>query len=244
MENASWETIISGKDPFLVGFLPDDYEEGENIIAYDQNGNIIILDGKTEPIIPVIIISQNERLQTIPVSQRSNYLNNEEIPYYESSSLTYLNKGCLSLETRNSNENVQLRSAGFYYKIVKAKFNSQSAMRKYESWAKRRPEVYVNANTAYGKVYGHEFDNKGWYDGNEKTLNWIAFYHNGSKDTKPYHTFDWYEMDFLVPYLDNNERIETGWVTTSEIGGPFRVYATKSATGGSYDFSFWMHIYR
>lgn len=72
METAVWEEIVSGNRPFLVAFLDENYDDMSNasIMAYDSEGNEYILDGQKAPIEPVIVISESERIFSVPKPQK------------------------------------------------------------------------------------------------------------------------------------------------------------------------------
>ena len=200
MENASWKEVISGSSPFFVAFLPKDYKEGDDVIAYDQKGEEHLLNGREEPKTPVVVISESERITAIPIStQLSSNIGSKLESYYQNGTYTYLLQGYEDNRPKNISS---LRGGRLTdYTIRKAKFASQSAMRRYEPWTKGRPEVCVliTNNTEHIK---EEFGDKGWWNGNTNNLN----YHFSMSDRGAYEdgnlpvAFFWYEKDVEIDF--------------------------------------------
>lgn len=185
METADWEEIISGNSPFLVAFLDDNYDDmsGESIVAYDQEGKEHILDGKKAPVEPVIVISESERIISVPRSQQNEYSDHEIM--YETSECIYFKKHFLALNAAEESElennidsNLSLRATTSYrashptYRdyIWKAKLPTSE---NYESWAKGRPEISVIISFYANRLPNKEirYDDKGWANNNLRILN-------------------------------------------------------------------------
>jgi hypothetical protein len=261
MENASWESVVSGEAPFYVAFLPSDYEEGDDVLAYDQNGNEHILDGKNEPETPVIVIGTNERIACAPtLADRNEYMN----VYFKDENRTYY----LGYENNEvKTDNLSLRSA-FTPVIWKAAFASQSAMRQYEPWTKGRPEVAVSVANGHAH-HDHEFDNTGWWDANENVLNYspgLSFETYGSSTEFYAMYYGWWELDYTFSVTDKPQTVPVynsngiafsliifiGWLGDSNdfIGETLvnnhyhtvgKKYETVNGKHGSGDFYFWLN---
>jgi hypothetical protein len=267
MENASWESVVSGKDPFYVAFLPDDYEEGDDVLAYDQNGDEHILDGQNEPETPVIVIGINERITGVAASADRNEYKDMKV-YFEDENRTYY-----SLEYENSEVNTDnpgLRASSASPTIWKAAFASQKAMRQYEPWTKGRPEVAVSV--ANGVTYrDKEFGDKGWWDANENVLNYspglpfVVHSVNGHQTNYYAMHYGWFELDFVfslgktqsVPVYNNNGIkfnviVPIHWIGDSNDFIGYNVvnyysnpkgkkYETRDGKHGSGDLYFWLN---
>lgn len=187
METASWENIVSRNVPFLVAFLDEDYDDmsGESIMAYDQDGNEHILDGKVAPKEPVIVISESERVFSVPVSELNEYSDYEEI--YRTDECVYLKKNFVSLDNTDVNDYKEdlrntdmtsLRASSSYREthptyrdyIWKAQLPTDE---NYESWAKGRPEISVKVVFWENKLPIKEirYDDKGWANHNIRIFN-------------------------------------------------------------------------
>jgi len=245
MENASWESVASGKAPFYVAFLPFNYKEGDDVLSYDQNGNEHILDGKKAPKTPVIVIGINERIM---IAASADYHRNNEM----------------------KTDAPTLRSAT-NPTLWKAAFASQNAMQQYEPWTKGRPEVEVVISN--GVTYTHtEFDDQGWWDANEKLLNYHPGFSFAVQSTNGYQTnyfamrYAWWELDFSFslgskPYsipVYNSDGFQfnilayLGWIGDSNdyIGhadvnrytnSSGKKYTTIDGKHGSGDLYFWLN---
>lgn len=184
METAEWEEIISGNSPFLVAFLDENYDDmsGESIVAYDQEGKEHILDGKKAPVEPVIVISESERIISVPRSQQNEYSDHEII--YETSECIYFKKQYVALNPtdgaeleNNIDPSLSLRASSYRashptYRdyIWKAK---PPTGENYESWAKGRPEISVIISFYANRLPNKEirYDDKGWANNNLRILN-------------------------------------------------------------------------
>ncbi|ETK12226.1 hypothetical protein T235_11025 [Tannerella sp. oral taxon BU063 isolate Cell 8/11] len=200
MENASWKEVVSGSSPFFVAFLPKDYKEGDDVVAYDQKGKEHLLDGREEPKTPVIVISESERITAIPASAQIPSKYKGMSSYYKNNIYTYLTEGYEGDKPKNISSLRSLRQYP-YHTIRKAKFASQSAMRRYEPWTKGRPEVCVliTNNTEHIE---NEFDDKGWWDGNINYLDYgfsIPEYGAIEHGNRPI-AFFWYEKDVEIDF--------------------------------------------
>jgi lipoprotein len=201
MENASWKEVVSGSSPFFVAFLPKDYKEGDDIVAYDQKGKEHLLDGREEPKTPVIVISESERITAIPASTQIPPKYKEMSSYYKNALYTYISEKYENAEPKN----ISFLRTGSLHTIRKAKFASQSAMRRYEPWTKGRPEVCViiSNNTQHIE---HEFGDKGWWNGNTNMLNYqFTMDEYTYRDLLTHSTvsalaFIWYEKDKEVSF--------------------------------------------
>lgn len=196
MENASWKDVVSGGSPFFVAFLHKDYKEGDDVVAYDQNGERHVLDGQEEPKTPVIVISQSERIIAIPASAEIPQEYTALSVYYKNDSYTYLSE-----EYKKGEKNsLDLRFYQESHSISKAKFASQSAMRRYEPWTKGRPEVCVIVSNNVDYVE-NEFSDKGWWDGNTNNLNYhFSLSTRGEQRPLLATVCIWYEKDFVIDF--------------------------------------------
>ena len=208
MESVSWEKVVSGERPFLVAFLDEDYDDmsGEAIIAYDQDGNLHILDGVVAPEDPVIVISESERVFFVPVSEKDNYSDFDQI--YETSDYAYFKKNYISILSKEEsveeidNEETSLVSSAsttsyraehptYWDYITKAQLTTDED---FESWAKGRPEIKVNV-VFYGldakKIL---YDDKGWANSSVRYLNSEVICWNPTQ-LGNYITYYWYEED-------------------------------------------------
>lgn len=231
IENANWESIVSGGEPFFVAFLPNDYNEGDDVMAYDQNGNEHMLDGKVEPKTPVIVISENERLIAVPINEREKYANYEL--YYETSDYLYF------LNSALNNNGLSLKSTSNDWYVLQAKFANQDALREFEPWTKGRPEILVQW---YGEGIGrnyHEFGNKGWYNGKTVALNYkmFDFSYDGS-DNKL--SFDWWELDAAF-ITTHNDYIGHNYIENSLQPGTYK-YSPISTEKGTNLFFWWLRL--
>lgn len=208
MESASWENVVSGERPFLVAFLDEDYDDmsGEPIPAYDQDGQLHMLDGVVAPEDPVIVVSKSERVFNVPVAEKENYSDFNQI--YETSEYAYFKKNYISTisdkeyveETDNEGTSLVSRASTTSYRaehptywdyITKAQLTTDED---FESWAKGRPEIKVNV-IFYG-IDAKEilYDDKGWANSSVRYLNsevicWIP------EQLGNYITYYWYEED-------------------------------------------------
>lgn len=207
METASWEGILSGKTPFMVAFLPEDYDDasGSDIVAFDQEGNQHILSGIDVPEMPVVVVSESERIFSVPVSERKKYAENRV--YYETSDLVYLQRNLISVDIDTpidedlnmpSTKALSYRASNPTYRdyIGKAKFRDQDALKSYEGWPNGRPEVAVRVIYLDNKipVKEVEYDDKGWWKGSLNVVN-TEIIKWDPKVLGQYITYHWREVD-------------------------------------------------
>ena len=205
-EEAEWEGVLSGDEPFMVAFLPEGYNDGDDALAYDQDGTEHILDGKVPPSFPVIVISQNERLICTDNAVQEEYENLDL--YLETNNYSYFLRSGIDVTSDNEAQAPVLRSNPtsrgsltaeplYYDYIWKAKFRDNDAIRYYESWLNGKPEVFCKVifPTSTGlPIKTIDYGNKGWWDGavyicNSQIIKW-RFSSIGY-----YIAYYWYESD-------------------------------------------------
>lgn len=266
METASWESIASGQEPFFVAFLSADYEEGEDVLAYDQDGIEHVLDGKIEPKTPVIVISRSERITSVlKAEDKGDYQNFKN--YFENQNRIFYSLGYEKDEVKTDNLDLRYSSGGLT--IWKAAFASQSAMKQYEPWTKGRPEVAVTVANGATSV-DKEFGDKGWWDANVNVLNYrpgLPFVvHSSDGYRQNYYAmyFGWWELDFefslkkktqTIPVYNSNGFkfsviVPVGWLGDSNdfIGYNYvnmfetkQKFETRDGEHGSGDLYFWLN---
>ena len=172
----AWE---KGEKP-LVAILESDYDDQttKTIVAYDSEGKVHYLDATIEPQKPVIVISPNERLIAVPKTNLKKAITPAQ-PVFETESYSYyfreydilpyrptisilnpITTGC----DRDANDKKDF--------LNKAKFVNTDAVRKAESWANGRPEVYViitYADSNGAKTLSKDLGSTGWCD-----INWLG----------------------------------------------------------------------
>jgi hypothetical protein len=203
-EGADWEGVLTGDEPFMVAFLPEDYNDGDDILAYDQDGIEYILDGKEAPSFPVIVISRNERLICADNSVQGEYSNLNL--YLETNNYSYFQRNFIDVTSNDENNEVNLRAnpthrgtptaAPQYYDYIwKAKFRDNDALEYYEGWPNGRPEVCCTVVFSTGlPTKTIEFNDKGWWDGavfdcNTQIIKW------NFTSLGYYVAYRWYESD-------------------------------------------------
>lgn len=213
-EGADWDGVLSGDEPFLVAFLPEDYREGDDALAYDQDGREYRLDGKEAPSFPVVVVNQNERLVCTAQAAKKDYQGLSV--YLETGKRSYFlrNRADVSGNDGDNNDDDDDRTPAlrkappasrgsltdeprYTDYIRKAKFRDNKAIRDYESWLNGRPEVCCEVvfsassdATARTIAYG----NKGWWNGavyecNTPIVQWNYATHGY------YIAYHWYESD-------------------------------------------------
>lgn len=207
MESASWENVVSGERPFLVAFLDEDYDDmsGEPIPAYDQDGQLHMLDGVVAPEDPVIVVSKSERVFNVPVAEKDQY--NAEDLLYMTSDVAYFKKHFVPTTSEDDteleeidSETASLRATTSSYRAAHPTYwdyISKARLPKdedYESWAKGRPEISVKISLRGLDPKTIRYDDKGWAGNAYKTLNSEIVRWDPSV-LGPYATYYWYEED-------------------------------------------------
>lgn len=272
MESASWENVVSGERPFLVAFLDEDYDDmsGEPIPAYDQDGQLHMLDGVVAPEDPVIVVSKSERVFNVPVAEIDQY--NAEDLLYMTSDVAYFKKHFVPTTSEDDteleeidSETASLRATTSYRAahptywdyIWKANLTTKED---FESWSKGRPEISV-AVTCYGlETKKLRYDDKGWANKAIRYLNSEIIRWDPSEIGK-YISYYWYEEDgggeetitislpgstvngVTFPSTSYSFKIESG---DDEIGLTHVNYDDPSPTeydpNGSGLFKFWIQV--
>lgn len=270
-ENGTLESIDFEKNPPLVTYVPEDFEESNpiDITAYDKDGNKYTLNTAVEPTVPVVVVGENERLIAVPLKQFIN--TRMASPYYVNNQVAYFMRanenefvggggggGSSTPQSKNRNSN------NLWDYLTKAKFRNQKAMRKYEAWTNGRPEVKVDIifqnNVLPSKTI--RYDNKGWWKGATRTLN-SQIVNWDEEVLGKYITYYWSEED---PGASSDKTINimitapngvTSTVSTTikagqhddEIGTTYVAFTDLIPAGGkeydptgSNNFSFWMDL--
>ncbi|MFV0471392.1 MAG: hypothetical protein ACK5L7_05105 [Paludibacteraceae bacterium] len=171
-------------DSTLVAFIPSSFDDQieTDITAYDKYGNEYKLSSTNAPQLPVIVISDNERIiaiskkdtnRNIPINT-TFFFENEYYLYYVTKTITTNEKNSVlhKIKTEATLSSVRDDNNMFDY-ITHARFTSQNNLRRYESWALGKPEVvltilYFNNLLSPRQI---KYNDSGWYDGNNKYLN-------------------------------------------------------------------------
>lgn len=133
----------------LVTFLPDDYNEDytQQLLAYDVYGNEHYISATEEPSCPVIVISQNERLEIdndIPQSSfNSVYFRNNYFTYIIPSVIEDNNNELIDLNLKSTNSNYDRDLNTGRDVLWKGRFVNKSAFRRVEGWPAGKPEFTV-----------------------------------------------------------------------------------------------------
>lgn len=128
----NWD--VANTDVYIV-FLNSEFDESTSsyVQAFDKNGMSHQLSLDTLPTLPVIVISNNERLS---VSNLKNYDTNV---YYSNEYYTYRFLDCENVELKSYDRDSNTKKDVLY----KAKFVSKAAFRQVETWPNGRPEFKV-----------------------------------------------------------------------------------------------------
>jgi hypothetical protein len=206
-DGAGWEGVLSGDEPFLVAFLPEDYREGDHALAYDQDGREYRLDGKEAPPFPVVVVNQNERLVCAAQAAKKDYKGLSV--YLETGKRSYFLRNRIDVTATKDDRTPDLRSTApasrgsltdeprYTDYIWKARFKDNKAIRDYESWLNGRPEVcceVVFSSLSDATARTIEYSNKGWWNGavyecNTPIVKWDYAVHGY------YIAYHWYESD-------------------------------------------------
>lgn len=256
----------------LTVYLPENYDDQKEcwLTAYDKNGKVHYLKSSEEPDSPVIVIGNNERL--IPVSKGISVLNNRNYGklYFEGSLHDYYFRPdillpidlpiCPIYPTPNPSKYDREKYPDYDEYLEKARFTSQSAMRKYESFWRGRPEMKytVIPVKAPEMKFSGECTNKGWWKGATKELD-IRLFNWDCNDFGNYYLVHWTEIDGgalgeITPKISGNLfgidieatfKIDFG-ADDDEVGGAIVSYKDKAMNGQRYDigqmFQFWIKI--
>jgi len=136
-------------DNVLLTFLPSDFDEKTYtfVEAYDKSGNYYKLSLDSLPEIPVIVISNNERLE---VDQENNF-KSSKINYYSnqyySYSLIYNDEEIIENDLNSTNlkstQAIDRDTKTGKDVLYKGIFESKDAFRQVESWPNGKPEFKV-----------------------------------------------------------------------------------------------------
>lgn len=163
-------------DNVLLTVLPSNFDEitFSFVTAFDKNGNYYELSLDTFPNVPVIVISNNERLEVAEKSSLKSLNNNK---YFSNQYYTYYFMNNEMELTSNENDANFLKSAQAIDRdiktgkdvLYKGRFESKTAFRQVEPWPSGRPEFKViivysdrNGTTFTANSVEKVIDKDGW----------------------------------------------------------------------------------
>lgn len=259
------------KDDVLVVYLPEDYDDQKEmwLTAYDKTGKAHLIKSSEEPNVPVIVIGDNERV--IPVAKGDAvvkdknlgklYLEGKYQDYYLRPDIINIIDGPIyhpvyPKPTPKQPKYDRERHPDYDEYLESANFENQSAMRKYESFWRGRPEMKytVIPVKAPGMKFSGECTNKGWGKGAIKKLN-IRLFNWNREDFGNYYLVHWTEVDGgpiseVTPKIQGEVfgiKIEASFKIDlgskdDEVGGAIVSYKDKALSGQKYDIGEMFHF--
>ncbi len=205
----------------LTVYLPEDYDDQKDYLltAYDKSGKIHYLKSSEEPDVPVIVISENERLISVPKGEstynemdlKNRYFEGPNHDYYcRPDVLCYAYPESPAPPTPPTPPTPPVpdgkcdreKFPNYADYLEKAKFTSQKTMRKYESYWRGRPEMkytIIPVKAPAMKIYG-DCQNTGWWEGATKDLD-IRLFNWNREDLGNHYLVHWTEVDGGSPLI-------------------------------------------
>jgi hypothetical protein len=163
-------------DNILLTVLPSNFDEKtfSFISAFDKNGNYYELSLDTFPNVPVIVISNNERLEVAEKSSlkslnNNHYFSNQYYTYYFMNNEIETNSKKNDANFLKSAQSIDRDTKTGKDVLYKGRFVSKTAFRQVEPWPSGRPEFKViivysdrNGTTFTANSVEKVIDKDGW----------------------------------------------------------------------------------